>query len=71
MWFVFALLWQKVSGRASAIAPPSETPDGEPAALGFGMHVPFGPMLAIAGLLYFLFFSHWVAGYFANLGELL
>jgi len=61
MWFVFALLWQKVSGRASAIAPPSETPDGEPAALGFGMHVPFGPML----------FSHWVAGYFANLGELL
>ena len=71
VWFVVALLWQKISGRASAIAPPSETPEGEPAPLGFGMHVPFGPMLAIAGLLYFLFFFRGVAGYFASLGELL
>jgi leader peptidase (prepilin peptidase)/N-methyltransferase len=71
VWFVLALLWQKLSGKASAIAPPSETPEGEAAPLGFGMHVPFGPMLAIAGLLYFLFFSPWVAGYFASLGELL
>ena len=71
VWFVLALLWQKVSGKASAAAPPSETPEGEPAPLGFGMHVPFGPMLAIAGLLYFLVCHRWVAGYFASLGELL
>jgi len=71
VWFILALLWQKVSGKASAAAPPSETPEGEPAPLGFGMHVPFGPMLAIAGLLYFLVFHRWVAGYFASLGELL
>jgi leader peptidase (prepilin peptidase)/N-methyltransferase len=71
VWFALALLWQKISGKASVVAPPSETPEGEPAPLGFGMHVPFGPMLAIAGLLYFLFFSRWVAGYFASLGELL
>jgi leader peptidase (prepilin peptidase)/N-methyltransferase len=70
-WFVLALLWQKISGKAAAIAPPSETPEGEPAPLGFGMHVPFGPMLAIAGLLYFLVFHRWVAGYVASLGELL
>ena len=71
VWFVLALLWQKVSGQASAAAPPSETPEGEPAPLGFGMHVPFGPMLAIAGLLYFLFFHRWVAAYFSTLSELL
>jgi leader peptidase (prepilin peptidase)/N-methyltransferase len=71
VWFVLALLWQKISGKAAAIAPPAETPEGEPAPLDFGMHVPFGPMLAIAGLLYFLVFHRWVAGYFASLGELL
>jgi len=71
VWFVVALLWQKLSGKPAAIAPPSETPEGEAAPLGFGMHVPFGPMLAIAGLLYFLVFHRWVAGYFASLGELL
>ena len=70
-WFGFALLWQKLSGKPGAAAPPAETPGGEPAALGFGVHVPFGPMLAIAGLLYFLIFHRWVAGYFASLGELL
>ena len=71
VWFVIALLWQKLSGKPAAIAPPSETPEGEAAPLGFGMHVPFGPMLAIAGLLYFLIFHRWVAGYFASLSELL
>jgi leader peptidase (prepilin peptidase)/N-methyltransferase len=71
LWFVVALLWQKISGSPAAIAPPSETPEGEAAPLGFGMHVPFGPMLAFAGLLYFLVFHRWVEGYFASLGELL
>jgi|ERR1035437_135138 leader peptidase (prepilin peptidase)/N-methyltransferase len=71
VWFVVALFWQKLSGKPTALAPPSETPEGEAAPLGFGMHVPFGPMLAIAGLLYFLVFHRWVAGYFASLGELL
>jgi leader peptidase (prepilin peptidase)/N-methyltransferase len=71
LWFVIALLVQKLSGKPAAIAPPSETPEGEAAPLGFGMHVPFGPMLAIAGLLYFLIFHRWVADYFATLRELL
>ena len=71
IWFVIALVVQKLSGKPAAIAPPSETPEGESAPLGFGMHVPFGPMLAIAGLLYFLVFHRYVAGYFATLTELL
>ncbi len=71
VWFVIALIWQKFSGKPAAIAPPSETPEGDEAPLGFGMHVPFGPMLAVAGLLYFLFFHRWVADYFATLRELL
>ena len=71
VWFILALLWQKVSGKPAALAPPSETPEGAEAPLGFGMHVPFGPMLAIAGLLYFLIFHRWVAEYFSTLRELL
>ncbi len=71
VWFAVALAWQKIAGRAAPLAPPSETPDGAPAPLGFGMHVPFGPMLAIAGALYFLFFRAAVAAWFSQLGELL
>jgi len=70
-WFPVAVTLQKLSGRASPVAPKSETPEGQPAPLGFGMHVPFGPMLAIAGALYFLFFHRWMAAYFAQIGELL
>jgi leader peptidase (prepilin peptidase)/N-methyltransferase len=71
VWFILALIWQKVTGKSAAIAPPSETPEGEDAPLGFGMHVPFGPMLAIAGLLYFLLFHRYVSAYLATLRELL
>ena len=71
VWCAIAWLWQRIAGRPAAVAPPAETPEGEPAGLGFGVHVPFGPMLAVAGALYFLFFHHWMADYFAQLGELL
>jgi len=70
-WFAIALLWQKLAGRPSPVAPKAETPDGTPAPLGFGAHVPFGPMLAIAGALHFLFFHQWVAAWFAQIEELL
>lgn len=71
VWFAVALLWQKIAGHPTSVAPPSETPEGTPAPLGFGMHVPFGPMLAIAGALHFLFFRAPVAAWFRQLGELL
>lgn len=71
VWFVVAWTWQKLTGRTAPVAPPSESPEGEPVALGFGAHVPFGPMLAIAGALYFLFFRGWVGAWFAEVALLL
>ncbi len=71
VWFALAMAWQKITGRSSPVAPRSETPEGEATPLGFGAHVPFGPMLAIAGALYFLFFQKPVAAWFAQIGELL
>jgi len=71
LWFFIALVWQKIAGRSSAPAAlKSETPEGEPAALGFGVQVPFGPMLAIAAVLYFLVFRGFVDAWFAQFGEL-
>ena len=69
-WFAVAFIWQKISGQSSPVAPPSETPEGEAAPLGFGAHVPFGPMLAIAGGLYFLFFRAPVAAWVAQFSEI-
>ncbi|MBI5689724.1 MAG: prepilin peptidase [Verrucomicrobia bacterium] len=70
VWFAVAWVWQKATGRVAPVAPPSETPEGEPAPLGFGAHVPFGPMLAIAGALHFLFFRGWVRAWFDEVGVL-
>ena len=71
LWFVIALLWQKIAGQSPAPAAlKSETPEGEPTALGFGAQVPFGPMLAIAALVYFLFLRNFVSAWFAQFGEL-
>jgi leader peptidase (prepilin peptidase)/N-methyltransferase len=70
VWFAVAWVWQKISGKASPVAPPSETPEGEAAPLAFGAHVPFGPMLAIAGALYFLCFRTWVSAWFAEVALL-
>lgn len=64
-WFLIAWLIEKTTGRRSAVAPPTETPEGEPAPLGFGAHIPFGPMLAIAGALYFLVFHGWMDAWLA------
>jgi leader peptidase (prepilin peptidase)/N-methyltransferase len=71
VWFAVALLWQKLSGRPAPVAPKTETAEGEAAPLGFGVHVPFGPMLAIAGALHFLFFHAWIAAWFAEIAAVL
>ena len=61
VWITLAFAWQKMAGRSeTAAALKAETPEGEPAAIGLGVHIPFGPMLAIAGALHFLFFRAWV-----------
>ncbi|PTX91352.1 A24 family peptidase [Opitutus sp. ER46] len=60
VWFAVAWLWEKITGKRAQVAPPTETPDGEPTGLALGAHVPFGPMLAIAGALYFLVAHRWI-----------
>ena len=47
---------------------PSNEPEGEEEdeSVQFGAQVPFGPMLAVAGLIYFLGFRHYVDAYFAD-----
>jgi len=71
VWFGLAVLWQQIAGRTAAPAATTslaaeggETP---PTSLGFGVQVPFGPMLAIAALLYFLVLHRWVDAYFSDL----
>ena len=63
VWVGLAGLVQKLSGKKSALVLPSESPEGQPAELGFGTHVPFGPMLAIAGAAHFLWLHHWMTAY--------
>lgn len=45
----------------------SEGEDEEEEGIGFGVQIPFGPMLALGGVLYFLFLQDFVDGYFENL----
>jgi leader peptidase (prepilin peptidase)/N-methyltransferase len=66
-WFIVAYLWQKATGRTDPVGLRAETPEGQPAELGFGVHVPFGPMLGLAALIYFFGLHRWVDAYFANL----
>lgn len=70
VWFAVALIWQKAAGKPSPVTPRTETPEGEPADLGFGVHVPFGPMLAVAAAIYFLWAHVWVARYFEGVSVL-
>jgi leader peptidase (prepilin peptidase) / N-methyltransferase len=70
VWFAVALIWEKAAGKRAPVAPPTETPDGEPTALAFGAHVPFGPMLAIAGGLYLLFFREPALAWLADVAQL-
>lgn len=54
VWFAVALLLKAIGGKQNPAALRAETPEGEATEIGFGAHVPFGPMLAIAAALYLL-----------------
>jgi len=71
VWLAAALALQKLSGKKGAGAPRVETPEGQPADIGLGVHVPFGPMLAISGAAYFIFLRGWVDAWFSQLTDLL
>ena len=75
LWFFVAKLVELASGRKPLAAPEWLEPESADRAgfdagpgLGFGAHVPFGPMLAIAGAGYFLFFRGWVGAWFDQVG---
>ena len=78
VWFVGAKLLELAAGRRETIPPPEWIePESIDAAefssqggLSFGVHVPFGPMLAIAAALYFLFLRGWVAAWFDQVGTM-
>ena len=67
LWFLVALLWKKLAGKSAPPAMKAETPEGRPAELGFGVQVPYGPMLAIAGAMHLLWLHRWVTAYFDGL----
>ena len=65
LWLTLALVWRKFAGARSS----QESPDAPPAPI-FGVHLPFGPMLAVAGCLYFLLLHRWVDPWFAQFADL-
>ena len=69
-WFVAAYFWKQITGHTAPVALPAETPDGVPTELGLGVHVPFGPMLGVAALIYFFGVHHWVDAYFKEVQAL-
>ena len=75
-WFMIAKLIEWVARKPRLAAPETLEPESvERAAfdnqsLSFGTHVPFGPMLAIAGALYFLWFREPMAVWLAEVALL-
>ncbi len=70
VWFLFALIVRRVHGDKSPVLLKAETADGKPAELAFGAQVPYGPMLAIAATLHFLWLHRYVDAYFSELNSL-
>jgi leader peptidase (prepilin peptidase) / N-methyltransferase len=63
------LLVRLVFRRKNGGPEPEKKPLADPAGeedVALGRMVPFGPMLALGGLLYFLFLAPWVDDYFAS-----
>jgi leader peptidase (prepilin peptidase)/N-methyltransferase len=70
IWTMAELLLRKLTGRAQSVSLPTESPEGEAVTVGFGAHVPFGPMMAIAAALYFLVFRDAITAWFADIAPL-
>jgi leader peptidase (prepilin peptidase) / N-methyltransferase len=76
LWFATAKVIEIASGQKAAPAPDWLEPEALDRAkfnigqLAFGAHVPFGPMLAIAGALYFLAFREPALAYLAEMAPL-
>ncbi|MES2695122.1 MAG: prepilin peptidase [Verrucomicrobiota bacterium] len=71
VWVIFAKLVEIITSKKTPPPPDDLEPESEDRAgfvppLGFGAHIPFGPMLATAGALYFLGLRGFVAEWFAQ-----
>lgn len=69
LWFIGATIWQKVSGKKLEMKSPE--PGEEPVDLSLEAHIPFGPMIAVAGFAHYLYLHKYVAAYFEQLSSLL
>ncbi|MEN9662884.1 MAG: hypothetical protein RL324_1833 [Verrucomicrobiota bacterium] len=60
-WFSLAALSGKLTGKKTHAGLKAATPDGQPAELGLSVQFPFGPMIAMGGVIHFLWLHRWVA----------
>ncbi|GAB5559186.1 MAG: A24 family peptidase [Synoicihabitans sp.] len=70
IWFTLALLYGKITGGKSERILNAETAEGEKTDLGAGAQVPFGPMLAIAAVIYVLGGKSWMLPYVEQVLEI-
>ena len=63
------LVLGRIFGWSQTFEVEGDDGETEVVEVAFGSHVPFGPMLAAAGLIYFMGFSKYVDAYFANFAE--
>jgi len=69
VWVAGLAVFGKVARKKILMKPLDE--GGAPAELGMSAHVPFGPMLAAAALIYFLWLHCWVDPVFADFTRLI
>lgn len=69
LWFAGALVYGKMRGQKVQVKALEE--GEQPQDLGLETHVPYGPMIAIAGLLHYLWLHRYVEAYFAELNRML
>jgi leader peptidase (prepilin peptidase)/N-methyltransferase len=70
VWTFTEFALRKITGRQQSVSLPSENAEGQATSLGLGAHVPYGPMMAIAAALYFLFFRRMVLAWFGEVAQL-
>jgi leader peptidase (prepilin peptidase)/N-methyltransferase len=70
LWLGTTRLRLRFARSLTSPEPAEDAVEGEPPALGLGVHVPFGPMLAIAAALYFLGLRDFIGAWFAEVSAL-
>lgn len=70
VWFVVAVCFRLIIKNETSKVLPAETPEGEATSAGFGAHVPFGPMLAIAAVIYLLLVKPYFEAYLHTVASL-